>query len=270
MGMKDVEILIVPDVHGRDFWREPVMDALEKSDACIIFLGDYLDPYIDEWKEYDLNPREHAIDILKEILEIKSKFPQRVTLLIGNHDSGYIFYKDLCNSRMDHLHYDNISNLFNENYDLFQVAEMNIVNEKKFVFSHAGISQEYARVAMDLDKDDVLPEIDEAVKYLNEKFATRNLYFIKTLGLYSNYRGYSFCSYGSVIWSDFREWVSNPPTSTPFDNVVNIMGHTQLASYPLNLGNLIYDLDVRQCFYIDSEGVVKFWDSSKTISEVEE
>lgn len=36
------EIIIIPDIHGRDFWKE----AVEKyPDADTIFLGDYLDPY---------------------------------------------------------------------------------------------------------------------------------------------------------------------------------------------------------------------------------
>ena len=36
------DIIIIPDVHGRKFWRE----AVEKyPDADTIFLGDYLDPY---------------------------------------------------------------------------------------------------------------------------------------------------------------------------------------------------------------------------------
>ena len=36
-------IAIIPDVHGRQFWKDviPRKDEFEK----IIFLGDYLDPY---------------------------------------------------------------------------------------------------------------------------------------------------------------------------------------------------------------------------------
>ena len=40
-------ILVVPDVHGRLFWREPVMQYLDVVDR-VVFLGDYLDPYEDE------------------------------------------------------------------------------------------------------------------------------------------------------------------------------------------------------------------------------
>ena len=38
------DILIIPDIHGRTFWK----DACSKWEGKVIFLGDYLDPYSDE------------------------------------------------------------------------------------------------------------------------------------------------------------------------------------------------------------------------------
>lgn len=35
------KILIIPDLHGRSFWKEPCNNWKDK----IIFLGDYHDPY---------------------------------------------------------------------------------------------------------------------------------------------------------------------------------------------------------------------------------
>ena len=37
-------VLVVPDVHGRTFWKEEVSKWLEDVDK-VVFLGDYLDPY---------------------------------------------------------------------------------------------------------------------------------------------------------------------------------------------------------------------------------
>lgn len=45
MPMK--QILVVPDIHGRVFWKEPIKKYLDVVDR-IVFLGDYLDPYEDE------------------------------------------------------------------------------------------------------------------------------------------------------------------------------------------------------------------------------
>lgn len=41
-----MKILIIPDVHGRDFWTDPCKDISEYD--RVIFLGDYTDPYDDE------------------------------------------------------------------------------------------------------------------------------------------------------------------------------------------------------------------------------
>ena len=37
-------ILVIPDVHGRLFWKAPMKKYLDAVDR-VVFLGDYLDPY---------------------------------------------------------------------------------------------------------------------------------------------------------------------------------------------------------------------------------
>ena len=36
--LENIKILVIPDVHERDFWREPVNEVLYNTDARIIFL----------------------------------------------------------------------------------------------------------------------------------------------------------------------------------------------------------------------------------------
>ena len=78
-----MNILIVPDVHGRTFWRRA--KELVKNYQKIIFLGDYLDPYSYE----GINPDMAFIEFL-DIIEFKKKYPKKVTLLLGNHDLHYL------------------------------------------------------------------------------------------------------------------------------------------------------------------------------------
>ena len=43
----NVSVLVIPDVHGRKFWKEAI-NKFSKDiypDLNIIFLGDYVDPY---------------------------------------------------------------------------------------------------------------------------------------------------------------------------------------------------------------------------------
>ena len=42
--MEEIKYIIIPDVHGRDFWRETVKTYIN-TNVVFIFLGDYLDPY---------------------------------------------------------------------------------------------------------------------------------------------------------------------------------------------------------------------------------
>ena len=76
------EIIIIPDVHGRNFWRTAA--GLVKKHH-LVFLGDYLDPYPGEGiSSYT------AYEELEEIVILKEKYPGNVTLLLGNHDLHYL------------------------------------------------------------------------------------------------------------------------------------------------------------------------------------
>lgn len=70
-----MEMLIVPDVHGRTFWKD-VID----SNLSVVFLGDYTDPYPQE----EISKKQ-TIDNFKEIIEFAKENKNRVTLLLGNH-----------------------------------------------------------------------------------------------------------------------------------------------------------------------------------------
>lgn len=78
------KILIIPDVHGRTFWRiaEEVINEMDK----VVFLGDYLDPYPEE----NITP-DDALNEFYKILEFKDKYPEKVVLLIGNHEILNLF-----------------------------------------------------------------------------------------------------------------------------------------------------------------------------------
>ena len=77
------KILIVPDVHGRKFWHKAI-EMIDEVDQ-VVFLGDYLDPY-----SYEGITFEDALIELEGILAFKEDYPDKVVLLVGNHDMHYI------------------------------------------------------------------------------------------------------------------------------------------------------------------------------------
>ena len=62
-----MKTLIIPDVHGRIFWKTPAEEFLKNnSERKIVFLGDYLDPYKGEGIS-----QERAINNFSDIIEFK-------------------------------------------------------------------------------------------------------------------------------------------------------------------------------------------------------
>lgn len=119
------KIIIVPDVHGRTFWRL-AKEKINEIDR-VVFLGDYLDPYPIE----GISP-EKAIEELKKIIDFKKEFPEKVILLIGNHDLQYmnLLKEILPCSRYDFRNAQEIEQIFNDNQELFQV----LYKEGKYLF----------------------------------------------------------------------------------------------------------------------------------------
>lgn len=69
-------ILVVPDVHGRLFWRRPVETYIERVNR-VVFLGDYLDPYPVETE----GRAEDVYHNLMDIIRLKQTYPEKVVLL---------------------------------------------------------------------------------------------------------------------------------------------------------------------------------------------
>ena len=202
--MEELNKIVIPDVHGRDFW-EKVLEISNPEKYMFIFLGDYLDPYPDE----GITKGNAFLEFMK-IIEFKKKYPNNVILLIGNHDYHYInLNSDRC-SRFDRKNMSMYHGIFNENKQLFQLT----YTDDDYLYSHAGISDAWLR-----NNDLILPDdIKEASEYLNKLFI-EDKGFSMALQQVSFYRGGEYN--GSIIWRDVRESIS-----TKFKQ---IFGHTNIS-----------------------------------------
>ena len=123
------KVIALGDIHGSTKWRN-IVDG--NKDAQIVFLGDYLDPYV----EYDC---DEILDNLIEIIDFKRNNKDRVVLLLGNHDLHYISSDAEICTRFDFRIARKAGILFIENFKLFQYA----FQLKDIIFTHAGISQRW-------------------------------------------------------------------------------------------------------------------------------
>lgn len=227
-------MLIIPDIHGRNFWKEAVKD---RENELIIFLGDYLDPYTG----LENITKEDAFNNFIEILEFKKAHMNNVILLLGNHDCTYAIGTDICNCRMDYMRRKDISKLFADNRDLFQLAYEVIIDDKKYILSHAGIHKGYFQACFGKEKD-----INDAVELFNTAWKEDNYGLLNTLAIVSGYRG-GWSKYGSMVWADIREFLPEPETFA-----YQIVGHTQLKN-PI-VTEYIAALDCHRAFLLDDNG----------------
>lgn len=252
-------ILILPDVHGRSFWKEPCLnkDQFEK----IIFLGDYVAPYTHEGIG-----NEDAIKIFKEIIDFKKENSDKVVLLLGNHDFSY-FDPQICECRTDFENWGKLNKLYFDNIDLFDLAYDIKTEEGRYFFSHAGVRKHwfdtYVRGKWFAWNKETLPKADYFNNALHFHCDNDNFDKIKTaLSVYSNFRGWDGDKVGSMVWSDAREWAGDPE----YQNVTFICGHTQLNSEPF-IKDGYADLDCRKAFVLDIENnsiePYKYLESSK-------
>lgn len=202
------DCLIIPDVHGRDFWK----DAANRFPGNIVFLGDYLDPYPLEGISQD----ETFTNFL-EILSFKKANPDRVTLLLGNHDLQYYSkaYSLYCKTNRYSWKYAQLyEDTFHENSQLFQLAHSLAFPESKALFTHAGVVSCWL-----YQHQDLLPEV--SAEAINRLLDTEE--GIVALTECSTIRGGDYPA-GSPVWADQREMVH----SEPIEGTYQIFGHTML------------------------------------------
>lgn len=246
------KILLIPDVHGREFWKK-----VKDFEGEIVFLGDYLDPYNFEFDKngkyqefyngelvkFDIIPdrKESCIENLKEIISF-AKSRNNVTLLLGNHDYHYLYPKFNA-SRKDIKRLPEITKLFLNNSELFKEYYI----KDSLLCTHAGASIDW--VSLYSHSDNFEDAISNAAP--DQKFSV------------SSYRGGSD-RYSGPLWLDVNE-------ITTYDNKLytdskikyQVFGHTML----IDQGSICKRengacIDSREVFEIDTkdpENTLKVW-----------
>ena len=74
-------MLVIGDIHGQDFWKSIVNEHMDED--YIVFVGDYFDSYSIGSKK--------ILDNFRKIIKLKQTYPDKVKLLLGNHDIHYYY-----------------------------------------------------------------------------------------------------------------------------------------------------------------------------------
>ena len=251
-------ILVIPDVHGETFWKEPVQKFIDEVDR-IIFLGDYLDPYPEEGKEYS---SQEIFDNLMDFIDLKRAHMDKVVLLKGNHDQHYaseMFRFLACGSRCDATNWSLYNAVYVRNQDLFKLVHLEEIKDTPYLFSHAGLTLNWInKVNSDIWKmaDNKIsmadPDIIERINALDDEGDGQEMLAI--IGKYRNTLGPKA---GSVLWADIEEHsFPQAPKAYGLNKVFQVIGHSRLNAHKadkIEFDNLVL-IDSEQCFMID-EGI---------------
>lgn len=217
-----MKILIIPDVHGRDFWMTSC-EHPEKYDK-IIFLGDYHDPYTFQVSQ-DISFTRLRDNLVPFVEANKDK----VICLFGNHDGNYL--ADVMADRFDVRHEKEIR-------DYLKSMNLQLIYQvDSYLFSHSGVLPAWLN-SRQLKLEDL-----NTMEFTHP--ALRDV---------SSYRG----GYrdGSCIWGDVREYMFNEH----IPNLFQIFGHTQLEREIISKDFAC--LDCRKAFVLDTETKeLKEWNS---------
>lgn len=238
--MEASKVIIVPDVHGRTFWKDGKTNVYNTESELVIFLGDYLDPY-----EKDRN-RAEIISNFEEIIDFAYNNKEKTVLLLGNHDLQYMHHLMLA-GRKDTTNEGIIKDLFVKNYELFKILYALNIDNTDILFSHAPVLPGWIDICNRVITGILPNDMHELVKCLNSLWlAANNDNFPRIYGLLS------FCStirggldkYGSPVWADINE-------TQQIEGWYQIFGHTQLDSDDGYVSEKFACLDSRRCFTLD-------------------
>lgn len=235
-------MIIIPDIHGRIFWKKPVEENLGKE--YILFLGDYLDPYY-----YEDVPPEEVFPRFMEILALKQEHPDDIMLLLGNHDLHYV-NGALQGGRYDYLHGVRNKKAFSDNARLFQLTYEIVIHGQRYLFSHAGIHagwiQKYKAYLGGAEPEEIGRTLNEY--WWNNGHWPRLFTILKDIP----YSRFGNCRYGSPVWADIKDWQDDPEE---LPGIYQIFGHSQQETDPV-IGRHFASLDCRKAFRLTNDGII--------------
>ncbi|HRO86217.1 MAG TPA: metallophosphoesterase [Niabella sp.] len=223
-----MKIIALGDTHGRNKWKQVV--SRESFDK-LIFIGDYFD-------SHDGISAVRQKENFKEILAYKECSPEKVVLLIGNHDFHYLDGVYETYSGYQQRQRSSIQALLQPAVDkgLLQVCFV----WKHLLFSHAGVTRTWCR--------NHLPEGGTIEHNINSLFRKDLSAFAFALGRTNNPTGDD--PEQSPLWvrppSLLEDWL---------DSYIQVVGHTVQKSLVLSDEVIFIDtLDTSGEYLVHEDG----------------
>jgi hypothetical protein len=228
--------------------------VLKENDEIILSYGEHASnvlPWFKLAKELNLKivylPLENnkvTIENLKSIIAYKQQNPDKVVLLLGNHDLHYFseYYYELAGGNRYSPHAAiSLQRLFQDNHHLFQLAWETELCDRHILFSHAGITLSWLKRNINLIR---IPD----ARHLNRLIKTDE--GLEALAQVGEMRGGDYPS-GSLVWAVVEEMLM----SAPIPKTYQIVGHSMQFDGPI-ITDKFACLDCRAAFLLDNKGKI--------------
>jgi predicted phosphodiesterase len=201
-----MKIVAIGDLHGKDCWKNLDFNSYDK----VIFLGDYVDTIS--------IPESNVVNNLEAILSCADTYPDKVMLLLGNHDIQYLEYpKYRCNGFNSNTQ-PILTRLFSDNRDKFKIAFLT----QNTLFTHAGLSNGYFHEIFNMSSS----EFQQTGNDLAQELNAINNDPVQQLKLHQvGYRRGGLHKFGGVTWADLSETMADC-----LEGFHQVIGHTKKES----------------------------------------
>lgn len=212
-----MKVLVIGDVHGRDLWKTLIKT---NWDHCV-FIGDYFDSFdIKGTVQYEN---------FNEILKFKRSNPDKVTLLVGNHDISYLDSFCQCSGYQNHIAYL-IKTVLEPLVASGEIQACKVIGDH--IFTHAGITKTW------YDKyqiDELIESMSGLEEAINELLKAKvRAFCFQDPPPKMSIRSISY--YGDNIWQS-PMWVRpDSLIEDKIDGYVQVVGHTQHPEPTLTKG----------------------------------
>lgn len=221
-----MKTLVLGDIHGRTCWKDITS---EQDYDKVVFLGDYFDTH-----ESISYPQQ--IENFENMLSFKVNYPEKVVLLLGNHDNSY-FADERC-SGYSPKYANTIKSILQEADDLgyLQVAYI----QGDILITHAGVSQYWlTNVAYLSDASEIS---------MDDKYSL----------LFNHLKGGD--SYGNSI-SQGPLWIRPEALlQSAVKDYRQIVGHTRFSK-PVFLENIYFNDLLPSYYIVIEEGAINYIDN---------
>lgn len=229
-----MKLISIGDIHGRQYWKEIDPERYDR----VIFVGDYVDQFP------PMTDGEIETNLL-EIIELKKKYPEKVILILGNHDIYYMFLNEgFQGSGFRPSMAMKLKQIFTHNKRLFQVA----YQIEDHIWTHAGISEGW----YDYNKRDIEETRDKFECVNLADTLNKIMWTNKFRILFQNgkERGGAY-NYGGIVWADRKE-----TKDRYIDGYHQIVGHTpikEITKYGYTKGSIRYIDVLNEAYFYDYE-----------------